>query len=98
MTSNYALGTSYKVQDDRLYVGRSQDCTKIAEYAKALHNEGYHGSSDMKHAASIPLVIIEKYCNEQGVSFEEFMGDETHIKRVVEHPDNEMFRVWKGRL
>jgi hypothetical protein len=92
------LGTKWHQHDGKLTVERVQNCTAIAEHTKRLHNEGYHGSSDMKHAASIPLVIIEKYCNEQGVSFEEFMGDETHIKRVVEHPDNAMFRVWKGRL
>jgi hypothetical protein len=92
------LATSFKTQDDRLYVGRSQDCTAIAEYAKALHNEGYHGSSEMKHAAKIPLVIVEKYCNERGITFEQFMGDDKHIKAVVENPDNSVFRIWKGRL
>lgn len=92
------LSTSYKTEDDRLYVGRSQDCTTIAEYAKALHNEGHHGSSDMKHAAKIPLVIVEKYCNERGITFEEFMAGDKHIKAVVENPDNKLFRIWPGKL
>lgn len=92
------LDTSYKTEDGRLYVGRSQDCTAIAEYTKALHNEGIHGSSDMKHAAKIPMVIVEKYCNERGITFEEFMQSDSHLKAVVEHPDNKMFRVWPGRL
>lgn len=92
------LDTTFKTEDSRLYVGRSQDCTTIAEYAKALHNEGHHGSSEMRHAAKLPLVIVEKYCNERGITFEEFMADDKHLKYVVEHPDNRMFRIWGGRI
>lgn len=92
------LDTTFKTEENRLYIGRSQDCTMIAEYAKALHNEGHHGSSEMRHAAKIPLVIVEKYCNERGITFEEFMGDEKHLKHVVENPDNKMFRIWTGRI
>jgi hypothetical protein len=93
-----ALATTFKTEVDRLYVGRSQDCTKIAEYAKALHNEGLHGSADVKHVAKLPLVIVEKYCNERGITFEQFMAEEKHIKAVVEDRDNAMFRIWPGRL
>lgn len=91
-----ALATEILAQDDRLIISRTQDCTHIAEHAQALHNEGIHGSADVKHAAKIPLVIVEKYCNENGVSFQDFMNDPAHIKRVVQHPDNAMFRIWKG--
>jgi hypothetical protein len=92
------LATRFVAEDGLLHIARSQDCTPIAEYAKRQHNEGHHGSSDMKHAARIPNVIIEKYLNDNGVTFEQFMADPAHIKRVVEHPDNAMFRIWKGKL
>lgn len=92
------LKTTFQTENDRLYVGRTQDCTTIAEYTKAAHNEGLHGSSEMRHAAKIPLVIVEKYCNETGITFEEFMGSEKHLKSVVENPDNKVFRIWPGRL
>lgn len=92
------LTTSFHEQDDRLIIANSQDCTPIAEYAKAQHNAGFHGSSEVKHAARIPLVIVEKYCNENGVTFEDFMTDRVHMKRVVEDPANAMFRIWPGAL
>jgi len=91
-----SLATRIFTQDDRLVIGRTQDCTAILEDAKRRHNDGLHGSADVKHAARIPNVIVEKYCNEQGVSFADFMADPVHIKRLVQHPDNGMFRIWKG--
>lgn len=77
---------------------RIQDCTPIVESAKALHNAGMHGSSEMKHAARLPMVIVEKYCNEKKITFQEFMANDEHIRSVVNNPDNSMFRVWPGRI
>lgn len=93
-----SLSTEIFTQDDKLIIGRTQDCTAILEDAKRRHNEGQHGSADVKHAARIPNVIVEKYCNENGVTFAEFMADPVHIKRLVQHPDNSMFRIWKGNF
>lgn len=96
--AGFLLDTRFEVEDGRLFVGRSQDCTPIAERAKRMHNEGQHGSSEMRLAADIPYVIAEKYCNDNGVTFAEFMSNPVHIKRVVMNPDNAMFRVWKGAI
>ena len=92
------LDTKISLQDGALTVNRSQDCTPIAEYAKARQNEGHHGSKDMRLAASIPFVMIEKYCNDNGVLFHEFMGNEEHIRRVCNDPVNAHFRIWPGRI
>jgi len=93
------LETTLKVEDDRLIISATQDCTPIAERAKALHNAGLYGSNEMRHVASLPRVIVEKYCNDTGVSFAEVMGNpQVHIKRICENPDNDAFRIWKGRL
>lgn len=92
------IATHIAHEDDRLIIARSQDCTPIAEYAKAQHNAGCFGSSEVKHAARLPNVIVEKYCNDNGITFEEFMQNEVHIRRVVQHPDNTMFRIWPGKF
>lgn len=92
------IGTSFHESGDNLLINRTQDCTPIAEHTKALHNAGAFGTSELKHAASIPVVIVEKYCNEQNISFADCMADPVHIKRIVMNPDNAMFRVWKGAL
>lgn len=88
--------TIIEVSDGVLTAATVQDCDPIAEYTKALHNEGLHGSSDMKHAGFIPDVFIEKYCNDNGVTFHEFMANREHIRRVINDPALKAFRVWPG--
>lgn len=92
------IATQFAYEDDRLIIARSQDCTPIAEYAKALHNAGLHGSADMKLAAKIPDVVVEKYMNDNGVTFEQVMSDPIHFKRICNNPDNAAFRIWKGAI
>lgn len=92
------LRTSLSVKDGQMTVYSEQDCTPIAEYTKARHNEGLHGSSEMKLAASIPLVFFEKYCNDNKVDFADVMRSEEHLRRIVNDPSLAYFRVWKGRF
>jgi len=93
-----AVHTRIHVHGALITFERIQDCTPIVDYAKARHNEGFHGSSEMRHAACIPDVIIERYCNEQNITFHEFMANEDHIRRLVNNPDNAAFRIWPGRI
>lgn len=81
-----------------LTVNRVQDCTPIAEHTQALSREGLHGSSEMRHAASFPMVIVEKYMNDKGITFNEFMADKSHIKTMLSDPALSAFRVWGGRV
>jgi hypothetical protein len=52
----------------------------------------------MKLAARIPNVIVEKYCNDNKISFREFMGNREHVRRVLNDPSLSHFRVWPGRV
>lgn len=90
--------TSFAEQDGKLIIAQTQDCTPIAEWAKEQQAVGNYGSSDMKHAAKIPNVIIEKYCNEHGVTFAEVMRNPAHMKRICNDPANAAFRIWRGQL
>lgn len=92
------LATRFHLEEGKLVTQRTQDCAPLAERAKALHNEGLHGSSEMRHAASIPLVFVEDYCNRNGILFSEFMSNKEHIKRLVNDPALAHFRIWKGRI
>lgn len=75
-----------------------QDCTPILDHAMRLHNEGITGSSEMKHAARIPQVLIERYLADNNVLFSEFCSNQDHIKRMLNDPALAGFRVWKGKV
>lgn len=93
-----ALHTRVHVHGDQTTYESIQDCTPILEHAQALHKEGLHGGSEFRHAACIPAVIIEKYCNDHGIDFREFMSNQEHGKRLLNDPDNSLFRIWPGRV
>lgn len=90
--------TKALIDDDVLTVRRIQDVEPILEDAKARHNAGLHGSADFKHAASLPNVLVERYCADNGITFEEFVKNPDHIRRMVNDPALAHFRVWPGRL
>lgn len=96
--SKHDVKTQFISNDNASGVLRSQDCTAIAEYAKSQHNAGFTGTSEVKHAARLPLIIVEQYCNDKGVTYEEFIKNPVHIKRCVTDPKNDAFRIWKGKF
>jgi hypothetical protein len=96
--SNGPVQTLMHEEDGKTIFERVQDCTPIAEYAKSLHNEGLHGSSEMKHAAKIPKVVIERYCNDHGITFREWLNSEDHMRRMCNDPALSHFRIWKGKI
>jgi len=92
------MRTQILVNDGQMVVAQTQDCTPIAEWAKARHNEGLVGGSEMRHAARIPMVFIEKYLNDHRITLNEFMGNREHMRRVVNDPAMAHFRIWKGKV
>jgi hypothetical protein len=88
----------YAPETDTTAVERIQDCTPIVDTTKALHNEGIHGSSEMRHAARLPMVIVEQYCNERGIGFDEFMQNDAHLRAVLNDPALAAFRIWPGKI
>lgn len=92
------LKTVVKLEDGNLITGTVQDCTAIAERTKAMHNSGMHSTGDMRLVASIPMVMVEKYLNDNGIDYAEFSRNPVHKSRLINNPDLSHFRVWGGRL
>lgn len=84
--------------DDTVVVASVEDVEPLLDYTKAMHNEGHHGSNDMKFAGSIPNVLIEDYCTKAGITYEEWCQNKDHVKRLLNDPAIGHFRVWKGRI
>ncbi len=89
------------VEDGRIVDLASQSMASlhaIADHCKALQNEGLTGDRDMKVLAHIPAIIVEKWCNDHGVTFQEFMASKEVRGRMLNDPDLAYFRVWQGRV
>jgi hypothetical protein len=84
--------------DGSLTTGTHQDCTPIVDHVASLRNEGHHGSKDMRLAASVPFVVVEKYCNEKGITFQEFGNSQEHKICFLNDPDYKLLRVWGGHV
>ena len=92
------METRIGLQDGNLITGTVQDCTAILEDAQARQNAGMVGSSEMKHAARLPLQAIEAYCNTAGITFDEWMQSPVHVKRMLQDPNLSGFRIWTGAV
>lgn len=90
--------THIALQDGALITGTTQDCSPILDHVKALRNEGYHGTKDMRLAARVPFVVVEKYCNDKGITFQEFSQNAVHKVAFLNSPDYSALRVWEGTV
>ncbi|MEY4718480.1 MAG: hypothetical protein RL563_1098 [Pseudomonadota bacterium] len=85
------MGETFVVQNQ-------QDVEPIIEHCKMLNDTGAVGGSEMRHAASFPMVLVESYCNQHGITFADWLKDKEHIKRMLRDPDLKGFRIWQGRV
>jgi hypothetical protein len=86
------------VEEGKLITGTVQDCTPYLERAQKMRTEGGHSSKELKHAASFPFVVVEQYCNNNGITFAEWMKDGIHAKRMMSDPSLSYFRIWEGKI
>lgn len=92
------VSTKIHVADGNVTFQRTQDCTAIAEETQRLSLEGIHGSNEMRHAARFPMVLVEAYINEKGITFQEFMKDRSHVRAMLSDPALAHFRIWQGNV
>lgn len=85
-----------------------QDVTKIIEANKAKQNDsqfnnGLTDSGDMKHVASVPLIVWEKWwrdeCKRTGVNINIYGPEMDKVaKRQLNDPDNKFLRTGLGEI
>lgn len=84
--------------DGALTFERVQDVEPILKFAHNQRVSGDVGSSEMRHAASLPMVLVEAFCNDEKITFQEFMGNPKYVERMVNDPALRAFRIWEGRV
>lgn len=85
-------------QDELMIVKSVQDVEPILNACKERVETGNVGGTDMKHAASFPMVLVEAYMNRLGITFQEFLQNKEHIKTMLNDRSLEGFRIWKGAV
>lgn len=78
---------------DLLYADMD-DLRAVADHCKARQNEGLTGSKDMPALAEFPAEIVEKYIADNGITFAEWMGDPSHVRRMLRDPALAHFRIY----
>jgi len=84
--------------DHKFAIHRTQDVAPIVDYAKGMNAAGLGNGKDMKHAAEIPMVVVENYLARTGITFHEFCNSQEHVKALVNDPALAAFRIWEGRV
>lgn len=89
--------TRVVAEDGQVHFQRWQDCEPEMEWAKGMRNDGEGARSpDMRHRARFPVALVEKYCNDTGITFAEWMQNKDHIRRMLSDPALAYFRVNDG--
>lgn len=85
--------------ENKLVIERVQDVEPILAHTQRLANEGGRSKSgELYHAASLPKVLVEKYCNDHNITFAEWLSNPDHVKAMLRDPDLTYFRIWKGKV
>jgi hypothetical protein len=80
------------------------DLRSVADHCKSLQSAGLTklsqlpGELEVRHLATIPAFMVEKWINDNGVTFHEFMGDPKLQTRMLNDPGLAYFRVSPGRV
>ena len=81
-----------------VHEARVGDLKAVADHCAGLRGAGATGSSEVKHVARVPAFIVQRYINDNGITFAEFMRDPKHADRMLSDPSLSAFRIWEGRL
>ena len=90
----------YDDSEDKLIIETLQDVEPILNANKRQYDVDNRRfkSETLNHVARIPLVVIEKWCREKGMSYETFMADTEMLKRFLNDPDNKFLRTKPGKI
>lgn len=97
------VGIATKYHSDNkggLIIERVADCQNVLDEAALLRSMGAtkSASGDLHHVAKIPFIFIEKYCNDKGITYQEWQNNDEHITAILNDSDYKLFRVREGRV
>lgn len=97
LDSNRGITSIYHEQDGQMIVEKVQDVTDIIESNKQKRNSVSGRMGDLVHVAEIPMVVLEKWCNEDGINYLRPEHKKALMRKIHER-DNSLFKVHPGRF
>lgn len=90
----------YDAVEDKDIFYREQDCEPIIKEVAQLKEvtDGRGNTSLGYFVGRIPAIIVEKYINEVGITFRDFIVDTTHVHRILNDPAYKKFRIFEGKV
>jgi hypothetical protein len=96
------IGTTIHTGDEgKVLIHRHDDVEAVLENNKRLQNESQDTKNGWHHIADIPTIFIEKWMNEDGVTYQEMMspgGFEALVKRKLRSSDWMWLRTTNKRF
>lgn len=85
--------------EDKLHIERVQDVEPILEANKRAYNDaGAFKSETFNKKAEIPLTILLSWCQAKGITYQEFMTDNSILRRFLNDPDNRFCLTRPGKV
>lgn len=92
------IQTQVTFNGDDMVQRRFQDVEPVLDECKRLRSLGATGSGEMKHAAMIPMNLVESYLVTNGITMHEFEVNPVHLRNMLNSPELSAFRIWQGRV
>jgi hypothetical protein len=98
------IGEKIYEEDGKLIIKKSHDFTPVMKQMEEMRRNGVIGmggakttASDTRFIARIPLPLIEKWCKDEGVKWEDAEARGEVVKRKILSGEVDAFRSdWKG--
>lgn len=94
---NIANEVLYDGDDNGVIVNHTEWFPGLLDAVAWMRNTGQYGHRDLPVLAHVPAVVIEDWCQQQRVSFDDFTRDQKLKAQFLNDPANSLFRVKGGR-
>jgi hypothetical protein len=82
---------------DRLTIHRQQDFEPLIEENRVMRDELKEVPGLGYLAGRLPMVLVEEYMKRKGITFHEFMSDDSHVRFLLQNRDLSKLKVWEGK-
>ena len=90
------IGEKLHFDDDKVVIQRTHDLNPELQRAEMLRKAGVGMTGEKRLVGTIPLNLIESWCKEAGVKWDDVEARKQIVKRKILSGDFDKFRVWKG--